>query len=615
MAERGEHPAAGAAYAYGFGAMPVDEGRTRFRLWAPDACQVRLELEGQVSMLMGTAADGFHELVCPCAPGTRYCFRIDDDLCVPDPASRRQDGDVHDQSIVVDPSAYAWQTRGWRGLPWSESVIYEIHAGLAGGFRGVLEKLAELKDLGITAVELMPVADFPGARNWGYDGVLPYAPDCAYGGPDDLRLLVDTAHGMGMQVFLDVVYNHFGPDGNYLGKYASGFFRDDVKTPWGPAIDFRKAQVRRFFAENALYWLEEYRMDGLRFDAVHAIRAEGWLPEMARFLRDRIGPDRHVHLILENDDNSAALLGQGFDAQWNDDAHHVLHHILTGETEGYYSDYAEDPTADLAKVLAEGFVYQGQASRWRGGARRGEPSGGLSPLAFVFFLQNHDQTGNRAMGERLAALCADRPGALRAAVALQLLAPHIPMLFMGEECGSRDPFLYFTSFRDEALAAAVRDGRRAEFAGFRAFSDPDERARIPDPNDVRTWEASRPGSLHCADPAAKAWRAYYRGLLRVRKQFLTPHLRGARSVGVRELGRLAVLAAWRLDNGSVLRLYCNLSQEEVLTPSDVSTNEVILFSSAKQADAAMRKGRLPAESTIATIESLASMPARPRRAR
>lgn len=615
MAEQRGFIAEDSAYAYGFGAVPVNESHTRFRLWAPDARQVRLELEGQVSMLMGTAADGFHELTCPCAAGTRYCFRIDENLCVPDPASRRQDGDVHDQSIVVDPSAYEWQTRDWRGLPWSESVIYEIHAGLAGGFRGVLEKLAELKDLGVTAIELMPVADFPGPRNWGYDGVLPYAPDSAYGTPDDLRSLVDTAHGMGMQVFLDVVYNHFGPDGNYLGEYASDFFRSDVKTPWGSAIDFRKTQVRRFFSENALYWLEEYRMDGLRFDAVHAIQAEGWLPEMARFLRDRIGPDRHVHLILENDDNSAALLGQGFDAQWNDDAHHVLHHILTAEAEGYYSDYAEDPTADLVKLLAEGFVYQGQASRWRKGARRGQPSAGLSPLSFVFFLQNHDQTGNRAMGERLTSLCADRPEALRAAIALQLLTPHIPLLFMGEECGSREPFLYFTSFLDRALATAVREGRRAEFAGFSAFSDEEERARIPDPNDVQTWEMSRPGSLHCADSVAKGWRAYYRGLLQVRKQFLKPHLEGVRSIGVRELGKFAVVAAWRLGNGSVLRLYCNLSREDAPTPDDVSANEVIVFASAKQSDAALRKGRLPAESTVATIESMSSMPVRTRRRR
>ncbi|MGP1613613.1 MAG: alpha-amylase family glycosyl hydrolase, partial [Pollutimonas bauzanensis] len=273
---------------YTFGAMPCGDGSVNFRLWAPAAAQVHLELEGGPPLAMAAVGDGFHELRRPCAPGSRYRYRVGPGLSVPDPASRLQDGDVHDASIVVDTQAYGWLNEDWRGRPWTDTVLYEVHAGLAGGFRGVQAMLADLAALGITAIELMPVADFPGPRNWGYDGVLPYAPDCAYGSPDELRALVDAAHGMGMMVFLDVVYNHFGPDGNYLSSYAPDFFRDDISTPWGPAIDFRKPQVRAFFAENALYWLREYRFDGLRLDAVHAISGPDWLPEMARFVRQRL---------------------------------------------------------------------------------------------------------------------------------------------------------------------------------------------------------------------------------------------------------------------------------------------------------------------------------------
>ena len=274
-------------------------------------------------------------------PGARYRYRLADGLAVPDPASRAQGRDVHDPSLVVDPRAYRWRHPDWRGRKWPETVLYELHAGSLGGFAGVAARLPDLAGLGITAVELMPVNDFPGQRNWGYDGVLPFAPDAAYGAPDELKALVDAAHGLGLMIFLDVVYNHFGPDGNYLAAYAPGFFRTDIATPWGAAIDFRRPEVRRFFIENALYWLMEYRFDGLRFDAVHAIAAPDWLDEMAAEVRATVEPGRHVHLVLEHDGNVADHLRQGFDAQWNDDAHHVLHVLLTGEADGYYADYAE----------------------------------------------------------------------------------------------------------------------------------------------------------------------------------------------------------------------------------------------------------------------------------
>jgi len=599
---RGRVDTAPAAPSYQFGALMLGDGTARFRLWAPSVQAVTLELNGQPPLPMKRVDDGFHEVVCECVVGSRYRYRISADLCVPDPASRLQDGDVHSYSVLTDASAYAWRNVEWRGRPWTETVLYEVHCGLLGGFRGVQERLADWCELGITAIELMPIADFPGPRNWGYDGVLPYAPDNAYGSPEDLRLLIDTAHCMGMQVILDVVYNHFGPDGNYLPSYAPEFFRDDIKTAWGPAIDFRKPQVRAFFAENALYWLNEYRFDGLRLDAVHAISERDWLVEMAAYVRGHLSPDRHVHLILENDDNAASLLREGFDAQWNDDAHHIVHHILTGEAHGYYGAYTEDPARDLAKCLAEGFIYQGQPSPARGGEPRGEPSKGLPPYAFIFFLQNHDQTGNRALGERLTALCDQKPEALRAAVTLQLLAPHIPLLFMGEEYGSLAPFQYFTSFSDPDLARAVSKGRRNEFAAFPAFSDPEARSAIPDPNDLQTWQNSIPlADEH--DLRHKRSRLFYQALLQARRQFITPHLEGAQSVGATVLGPNCAAACWRLGNGSLLRIYCNLSGQAVDLPEEVSKSEIILFSSGAHADETLRTARLAPYSTIATVEA------------
>ncbi|MFW7340983.1 malto-oligosyltrehalose trehalohydrolase [Pollutimonas sp. H1-120] len=586
---------------YAFGAVCIGGGAVRFRIWAPGARQVCLELASQPPRPMETSGQGFHELICACAPGTRYRYHIDGVLRVPDPASRLQDGDIHDASIVADTSAYPWRNNDWLGLPWKQTVLYEIHVGLAGGFRGVQERLADLSELGITAIELMPIADFPGPRNWGYDGVLPYAPDCAYGSPDDLRLLIDTAHCMGIQVFLDVVYNHFGPEGNYLPSYAPEFFRQDRVTPWGPAIDFGRSQVRSFFAENALYWLREYRFDGLRLDAVHAISDPDWLPEMASFVRSHLDPERHVHLILENDDNAASLLKKGFDAQWNDDAHHVLHRILTGESHGYYAAYGQDCASELGRCLSEGFLYQGQPSAWRGGRPRGESSAGLPPSAFVFFLQNHDQIGNRACGERLLTLCGKKTEGLRAAIALQLLTPHIPLIFMGEEYGSTAPFLYFTSFKDPALAKAVREGRRKEFAAFPPFSDPRARDRIPDPNDVDTWEHSWPFS-GARDAQGKKWREGYRTLLAARREFVSPYLEGAQSLPARVTGSLALLAAWRLSDGGLLRIYCNLSADEVTLEQGMSAEERIFYAVGDHAGRSLQDGRMAACSTVATME-------------
>jgi maltooligosyltrehalose trehalohydrolase len=440
---------------------------------------------------------------------------------------------------------------------------------------------------------LMPINDFPGTRNWGYDGVLPYAPAGAYGTPDALKTLIDTAHGLGLMMVLDVVYNHFGPDGNYLGTYAPQMFRSDIKTPWGAAIDFRRPEVRRFFTENALYWLMEYRFDGLRFDAVHAISEADWLDEMAAELRAHVEPGRHVHLVLEHEGNIAAHLTAGFDAQWNDDFHHVMHVLLTGEQEGYYSDYAADPARHLARSLSEGFVYQGEASRYRGGKKRGTPCAHLPPSAFVNFLQNHDQIGNRALGERLTAL-AD-PMALEAAIALLLLSPQIPMLFMGEEEASPTPFFYFTDHHDE-LADAVREGRRAEFASFAAFADPARRATIPDPNAMQTFEASRP----CGDGAlATERRSLYRELLARRHAEIVPRLKGTRSLGAAAIGSHAVAARWQLGDGATLSLAINLAREDVDLPSLPGR---LLFHTANITEGQLRNGKLGAQATVVFLE-------------
>jgi len=547
---------------------------------------------------MQPQGDGWFVAIAPCTAQTRYRYRVRPDLAVPDPASRAQAGDVHDPSLVIDPRAYAWRNADWRGRPWHETILYEAHAGLLGGFAGLTQRLPELAALGITALELMPVADFPGPRNWGYDGVLPFAPDRAYGTPDELKALIDQAHGLNLMVFLDVVYNHFGPDGNYLGAYASPFFRNDVTTPWGPAIDFSRPQVRRFFIENALYWLMEYRFDGLRLDAVHAIGDAGWLDELATEVRQTIEPGRHVHLVLEHDGNAASHLTRGFNAQWNDDAHHVLHVLLTGEGDGYYGDYADAPAQHLARCLAEGFAYQGEPSPYRDGESRGQPSAHLPPTSFVLFLQNHDQVGNRAFGERLNQLCPS--DSLMAATALLLLSPQIPLLFMGEEWDSTSPFLFFTSHND-ALAAAVRDGRRREFARFPAFASAEGQSRIPDPNDPATFLASHP--LPPGSTASRTWHDLVRYLLTIRREAIVPHLPGARAVQSRAIGAAAVHTTWRLGDRSTLAIVANIGPETV---SCGPIDGRVLFATDKAVTRHVAAGNMPPRSLIAFLDDTSS---------
>jgi maltooligosyltrehalose trehalohydrolase len=576
------------------GAVMQADGMTRFSLWAPDATDVELELGDGERHSLQAQADGWFVMLLPCPAGTAYRYWIDRQLPVADPASRAQLEDVEGWSLVVDPQAYRWKNADWQGRPWHESVLYEVHAGLLGGYAGVEAHLPQLQQLGVTAIELMPIGEFPGQRNWGYDGVLPFAPESTYGTPEQLKQLIDTAHGLGLMVFIDVVYNHFGPQGNYLHQYASAFFRDDVQTPWGAAIDFRRRQVRDFFCENALMWLLEYRVDGLRLDAVHAILDKEFLVELANRARVAVGVERQIHLVLENEDNQVRLLEQGFTAQWNDDGHNVLHSLLTDEREGYYADFCEERTAKLARVLSEGFVFQGEADR-RGRAR-GEPSWKLPPYAFVLFLQNHDQVGNRAFGERLVTL-ADH-NALKVAVALMLLSPMIPLLFMGEEWGSTQPFLFFTDYHDE-LGRAVREGRQSEFAEFTAFAGTDGQLLIPDPNALSTFTRSAP-ELTSSQPEHHLWWAFYRDLLDLRHRHIVPRLRGTRPAHVEILAEQAVSAVWRMGDDVRLRIDLNFSDTEVAT-GPLSERAQLLFGLRIDAE---QPGTFPPHSLLATLEPM-----------
>jgi maltooligosyltrehalose trehalohydrolase len=433
----------------------------------------------------------------------------------------------------------------------------------------------------------MPVADFPGRRNWGYDGVLLYAPDSSYGRPGALKALVDEAHSLGLAVLLDVVYNHFGPEGNYLHAYSPQFFDPGCKTPWGAAIRFESQAVREFYIHNALYWLEEYHFDGLRLDAIHAIRdrsTPGIVEEIARAIRAGPGRERHVHLVLENDRNEAHLLERGASgapriatAQWNDDLHHALHVVTTGERDGYYADYADSPVAQLGRALAEGFVFQGQPSRFRGGVPRGEPSAGLPPAAFVSYLQTHDQVGNRAFGERIHSF-AD-PARERAALACLLLAPQVPMLFMGEEYAASTPFLFFCDFGPE-LAAAVRKGRRAEFARFAAFANPAARERIPDPGAPATFEASKLRWEERSEGAHRERLDLVRLLIQRRLEYVAPRLAGARASGLAEIVNGALRVSWTMGDGRRLRLLANFGPDPAPVPGPAEQGEIVWESGA-----------------------------------
>lgn len=570
-----------------FGTSILPAGGILFRLWAPAAEQVDLcLLTGPESMQiepMVPQPDGWFICRQPAAAaGQQYRFRINRQTLVPDPASRCQVQDIHGPSLICDPKAFCWQDTDWQGRPWEEAVIYEIHVGTfspQGTFAGVTERLDYLAGLGITAIELMPVAEFPGKYDWGYDGALLFAPSHNYGRPEDLKELVQAAHQKGLMVFLDVVYNHFGPEGNYLYVYArEAFFTETLQTPWGPALNFsgpHSRTVRDFFIANALYWLEEFHCDGLRLDAAHAVfdrSRPDILEEIALAVRQ--GPARHrqIHLMLENDNNCGRYLERQPDgrplfytAQWNDDLHHACHTLLTGESTGYYSDYADNPIRHLGRALTEGFAYQGEISAYRNGRARGEPSGHLPPTAFVSFLQNHDQVGNRAFGERLVTLCGQHD--LLLATALLLLAPSPPLLFMGEEFGTTHPFYFFCNFGPE-LAESVTAGRKRDLAKLSQGNAPADRKHLPDPNAEDTFLSSRLDWLPVEAAAANTLLGHYRHLLSLRRREIVPRLRGIQggNAGYQILAEKALLAWWILGDGSRLQVVFNLHPHHVDLP-------------------------------------------------
>jgi maltooligosyltrehalose trehalohydrolase len=574
-----------------FGAEIITDG-VRFTLWAPSAQRVDLLVEGR-RLAMPSVGQGWYKLVDPVAqPGERYGFAIDgqDDL-VPDPASRFQPDDLDRRSLIVDPAAYSWQNARWAGRPWDDVVLCEVHVGTVtakGTYAALIEKLPHFKDTGITAIELMPLAETSGRRTWGYDGVLPFAPNNCYGTPDDLKSLVDAAHGLGLMVFLDVVYNHFGPSGNFLHSYAESFFTDRHSTPWGAAINFDGASassdvVREFFIQNALYWLKEYHLDGLRFDAVHAIIDEGekhFLEDLAERIRDGV-PDRQVHLVLENEANEAHRLARdgdrpvGYDAQWDDDYHHCWHVLLTGEDEGYYGDFGGDTVARLGRCLAEGFAYQGEHSP-NLKRPRGQATTGLPPQAFVTFLQNHDQVGNRAHGDRLTSLAS--PAHLGLARAALYLAPQIPMIFMGEEWGTRCPFQFFVNFEtDAALEDAIRKGRAKEFESFKSFSGGESASAVPDPTSPETFERSKIDWSEIEVEPYKSILSETRELLALRHTEVVPLMStGFVASRYQRLGAGGLEVEWRFGGGTMTFL-ANFAETDL--QQTIPSNAIILWKS------------------------------------
>lgn len=558
-----------------WGVEMLGAGQARFRLWAPQAQTVLLRVAGWDAP-MDRSEDGWFEHVAEgVEPGQRYSFVLADGRSVPDPASRAQESDVHGPSVVTDPSGYGWRNAAWQGRPWREAVIYEMHVGTftpEGTFRAAAGRLAHLARLGVTVLELMPVGQFAGARGWGYDGVLPYAPHSAYGTPDDLKFLVDEAHGHGIMVMLDVVYNHFGPDGNYLPTYAADFFDEARHTPWGAAIAYQRRPVRDFFIDNALCWIGDFKFDGLRLDAVDQI-SDPSEPELLVELAERVRaafPGRHVHLTTEDNRNITRLHERQegralrYTGEWNDDFHNAAHVLLTGEVEGYYEDFAGDPLRMLARCLAEGFAYQGEPSPHDGGKPRGMPSSHLPATAFVNFLQNHDQVGNRALGERLTVLA--EPRRLRALTGILLLSPHVPMLFMGEEWDETRPFYFFTDFHGD-LADAVREGRRREFARFSAFDSREDREAIPDPNDEESFLACKIDWNALERPEGRAASDRYAALLALRRDRIVPLLDDGTPLPATILraddGVLAI--DWRTAGGR-LQLRANLADGDRPVP-------------------------------------------------
>jgi len=551
-----------------------------FRVWAPERRQGALDL-GDQRLPMRRHDGGWWTIDAEAVPGADYAYRLDGGPPRPDPRSPWQPAGVHGPSRLLDHGMFVWSDRDWRPPPLASGVLYELHIGtftVAGTFDAAIDKLAHLADLGITHVELMPVQEFSGARGWGYDGVDLYAPHHAYGGPDGLKRLVDAAHGCGLAVVLDVVYNHLGPTGNYLGEFGP-YFTDRYGSPWGPAVNFDgpgSDEVRRFVCDNALMWLRDYHLDALRIDAVHALidlSAVHILEQLAEEV-EQLGRvlGRRLTLIAESDLNDPRLVrprrlgGYGIDAQWSDDVHHALHALLTGERDGYYADFGS--IADVATALRDAYVYAGRYSAFRG-RRHGRAPTGLPGDAFVAFLQNHDQIGNRARGERSTHLMSPRRAMIGAA--LVLTAPFVPLLFQGEEWGASTPFQYFTGHEDAELGERVRIGRREEFARF--DWSPDD---VPDPQDEATFLRSKLDWNETAQPGHRELLDWHRALIALRRQ--TSELLDGRREAV--CTRYDEAAQWLVVERGSMAIAVNFADRRQAVPLTGAALEVVLSSAA-----------------------------------
>lgn len=556
-------------------------GEAWFRVWAPRVEQVELVLHwcpteqtrDERRIRLTRQSDGTHTTRCgDVVPGARYGYRLDGRGPFPDPVSRAQPDGVHGASQVVDPT-FPWTDHDWAAAPLRDVVVYELHVGTftpAGTFAGVTERLPYLAELGVTAVELMPVAAWAGTRNWGYDGVALFAPSQAYGDPDDLRRLVNRAHELGLMVLLDVVYNHLGPDGAYHAEFSPAYFSPDRHSPWGPAINFDGAgsdQTREFFCENALYWLHEYHLDGLRLDATHAIADDSARHVIAELCRRVRASERGDALLIAEDGRNARAVvtplddgGWGLDAVWADDLHHQIRRATAGDSDGYFQDYSGLPT-DVTQTIRQGWFYRGQRSRYLE-ADRGTDPAGLPLERFVVCLQNHDQVGNRAFGDRLHD--AVDPAVYRALVTLLCCLPETPLLFMGQEWAARTPFLYFTDHH-EALGRLVTEGRRTEFSRFRLFSDPTSRERIPDPQAASTFEASRLDWRELEQAGHSQVYRLHAAVLALRRT--TPAFRGSSVSGAPiavQVGAQTIAVVRTAGEGEVCLVVCHLGRPDTV---------------------------------------------------
>lgn len=567
------------------GANRLADGRWEFLVWAPNSASVSIRTCNKTELIpMQAGSDGYHHALTRLRTGAKYLYRLEDGRELPDPASRFQPEGVHGSSQLVETGSFEWTDQGWRGHPLADSIFYELHVGTyttEGTFDALIPRLPGLVELGVTTVELMPLAQFPGTRNWGYDGVYLFAPQNSYGGPQSLQRLVNAAHGLGLSVALDVVYNHLGPEGNYLSAFGP-YFTDRYRTPWGQAVNFDgeySDEVRRFFIENARYWLEEYHLDALRLDAVHGIfdfSARHFLAELKSSVSElsaRLG--RPLYLIAESDMNDARLLhdpphgGYGLDAQWSDDFHHSVHTLITRENRGYYSDFGG--ITPLAETLVHGWFYQGQFSKFRK-RRYGNSPQGLSASRFVVCNQNHDQVGNRAVGDRLTSLVGFE--ALKLAAGITLLSPFIPLLFMGEEYGESAPFQYFTSHGDPGLVEAVRRGRREEFSAF------GWKETVPDPQDEQTFLRSHLNPEVRSKEPHQTLYCFYRELIRVRADL---KLGRAAKHSVCEVGENALLLSYENDGRKSAAVF-NFAQSSVQVniPQLEGNSRVLIHSDARR---------------------------------